>query len=181
MGLDTVELVMEIEDEFGFKMPDADAEVIQTCGQLCAYVLGRIGPPPEPCACPRGRCFYQLRRALMSQIPITKNAIRPSSRLADVMTEPYRPRWPAVAREIGLEDFYSFGRRCELFFPAVYTRLGDLARRISLSKPYDLPDTDDPFEQRVWQRIRQIISEQTAVPLHEIHPHSHFINDLNMD
>jgi acyl carrier protein len=174
MGLDTVELVMEIEDEFGFSMPDADAEVIQTCGQLCAYVLRRINPPPPPCAC------YQLRRALMRQIPVTKEAMRPGSRLCDVVTEPYRTRWPAVAREIGLEDFYSFGRRCEIFFPSVYTRLADLARKMSLPKPYYLPDTDDPFEERVWQRVRQIISEQTAIPVSQIHPHSHFINDLNM-
>ena len=117
----------------------------------------------------------------MKQVPITRGAVRPNSRLCDVMTEPYRNRWPAVAREIGLEEFYSFGRRCELFFPAVYTRLGDLARRMSLPRPYDLPDTDDPFEYRVWLRVRQIVSEQIGVSADEIHPHSHFIKDLNME
>jgi acyl carrier protein len=32
-SLDTVEMIMEIEDEFGIEIPDEDAEKIQTVGQ----------------------------------------------------------------------------------------------------------------------------------------------------
>ena len=48
MGLDTVELVMEIEDEFAISLPDADAELIQTAGQLHAYLCHRLRPQPAP-------------------------------------------------------------------------------------------------------------------------------------
>ena len=42
-SLDTVELVMEFEDEFDISIPDEDAEKIQTIGAAIAYLKGKIG------------------------------------------------------------------------------------------------------------------------------------------
>ena len=38
-SLDTVELVMEFEDEFELSIPDEEAEKIQTIGQAVAYIF----------------------------------------------------------------------------------------------------------------------------------------------
>ncbi len=38
-SLDTVELVMEFEDEFETSIPDEDAEKIQTVGQAIEYIM----------------------------------------------------------------------------------------------------------------------------------------------
>jgi len=38
-SLDTVELVMELEDEFETSIPDEDAEKIQTVGQAVEFIL----------------------------------------------------------------------------------------------------------------------------------------------
>lgn len=38
-SLDTVELVMELEDEFETSIPDDEAEKIQTVGQAVEYIL----------------------------------------------------------------------------------------------------------------------------------------------
>jgi acyl carrier protein len=37
-SLDTVELIMEFEDEFGVEISDADAEKISTVGEAIAYL-----------------------------------------------------------------------------------------------------------------------------------------------
>ena len=37
-SLDTVELVMEFEDEFDLNIPDEDAEKIQTVGDAISYI-----------------------------------------------------------------------------------------------------------------------------------------------
>jgi acyl carrier protein len=37
-SLDLVELIMELEDQFGIKIPDEDAQKIQTVGQAVDYV-----------------------------------------------------------------------------------------------------------------------------------------------
>jgi acyl carrier protein len=41
-SLDTVELVMEFEDEFDIDIPDEDAEKIQTVGQAIDYVESKL-------------------------------------------------------------------------------------------------------------------------------------------
>lgn len=41
-SLDTVELVMEFEDEFDLNIPDEDAEKIQTVGDAIKYIEGHI-------------------------------------------------------------------------------------------------------------------------------------------
>ncbi len=40
-SLDLVELIMELEDRFGVKIPNEDAEKIQTVGQAVDYVAER--------------------------------------------------------------------------------------------------------------------------------------------
>jgi acyl carrier protein len=37
-SLDLVEMIMELEDQFGIKIPDDDAQRIQTVGQAVEYV-----------------------------------------------------------------------------------------------------------------------------------------------
>jgi acyl carrier protein len=37
-SLDTVELVMALEEEFGIEIPDEDAEKIQTVGDVAKYI-----------------------------------------------------------------------------------------------------------------------------------------------
>lgn len=41
-SLDTVELVMELEDEFEMSIPDEEAEKIQTVGQATDYIHGHL-------------------------------------------------------------------------------------------------------------------------------------------
>ena len=50
MGLDTVELVMAIEDEFGIEIPNEDAPKLGVIGDLFDYVvqaLRRRGETPD--------------------------------------------------------------------------------------------------------------------------------------
>lgn len=42
-SLDTVELVMALEEEFKVQIPDADAENVKTVGQAVDYVLAHGG------------------------------------------------------------------------------------------------------------------------------------------
>ena len=41
-SLDTVELVMALEEEFGFEIPDEDTEQIKTFGKLLEYVEQKL-------------------------------------------------------------------------------------------------------------------------------------------
>ena len=43
-SLDTVELVMALEEEFGIEIPDEDAEKIQTVGDAIKYIEEKAKP-----------------------------------------------------------------------------------------------------------------------------------------
>lgn len=45
-SLDTVELVMALEEAFGFEMPDEDTDKIRTVGDIIEYVRERIEKTP---------------------------------------------------------------------------------------------------------------------------------------
>lgn len=42
-SLDTVELVMALEEEFGAEIPDEEAEKLTTVGEAIAYVKNMVG------------------------------------------------------------------------------------------------------------------------------------------
>jgi acyl carrier protein len=42
-SLDLVQLVMDLEEEFGFEIPDADAETLLTVGDAVKYVEKAVG------------------------------------------------------------------------------------------------------------------------------------------
>jgi len=42
-SLDTVELIMELENRFNIQIPDEDQEKIQTVGDAVSYVQSKIG------------------------------------------------------------------------------------------------------------------------------------------
>ncbi len=42
-SLDIVELVMSMEDEFGFEIPDSDAEKLRTVGDAVDYIAANGG------------------------------------------------------------------------------------------------------------------------------------------
>ena len=45
-SLDTVELVMELEEEFDINIPDEDAEKIESVGQAIKYIEEHLSGPP---------------------------------------------------------------------------------------------------------------------------------------
>ncbi len=47
-SLDTVELVMEFEDEFDMSIPDEDAEKIQTVGDAVKYIMNIADKAKQP-------------------------------------------------------------------------------------------------------------------------------------
>src|SRR5262249_37944032 len=71
-SLDLVELIMELEDQFGIKISDEDAQKIQTIGQAVDYVPPHQSPrsprPPDRPA-PRGAARQRLHALVLGARP----------------------------------------------------------------------------------------------------------------
>ncbi len=105
MGLDTVELVMEMERAFGITIPDEEAEKIQTVGQAHRYIVAMLseqpGPEPGP-ACLTAAMFYRLRRQLMGCLRVERPRIRPDSALEDLFSKRgRRSAWQRLEEALG--------------------------------------------------------------------------------
>jgi hypothetical protein len=47
MGLDVVELLMNVEEHYGFEIPDAQARLMRSVGDLHAYILAHAPRRPS--------------------------------------------------------------------------------------------------------------------------------------
>ena len=77
MGLDGVELLLAVEEEFGVAIADADAIGLTTPALLAEYVSARLGDRARNAAvCTSSRAFYLLRQALMETGAISRRQLR---------------------------------------------------------------------------------------------------------
>jgi acyl carrier protein len=103
MGLDTVELVIEVEKTFDISILDADAEKFITVGQLYDCVLSKL-PAQKAKRCLSAVAFYQFRSALTAQFGVDRSRVRPSTLITSIMPEPARrSEWQHLGRHL---DWY---------------------------------------------------------------------------
>jgi acyl carrier protein len=79
MGLDSVELVMAVEEHFGISIPDDEASQLVTVGKLHAWVVNELQRlnrlAVEPSA-----VFDQIRELICDQLGISPDRIVPEAR-----------------------------------------------------------------------------------------------------
>ena len=76
MGLDTVELVMAVEEAFNLRIPDAVAAKLYTVGELHGYVVSELqrreGPAVDPV-----EVYETLRKLIVRQLGVPPSAVTP--------------------------------------------------------------------------------------------------------
>lgn len=101
MGLDSVELVLAVEEEFDLTISDAEASRCRTPGDLIAIVADRMLPARRP-TCRSQAAFHRLRRSLGSVLGVQRNAVRLDSPINDWLPGHARQRtWNQLRTEVG--------------------------------------------------------------------------------
>jgi acyl carrier protein len=97
MGLDSVELVLTVEEAFAFSIPDQDAAGLDTVGKLYDYVIAhRFQSEHEGCL--TSVTFYRIRRALVSVLQIPRKDVRVSTELSRLIPARRRSVWRKIAK-----------------------------------------------------------------------------------
>lgn len=100
MGLDTVELMMQVEDEFDVQIPNDQWWRLQTVGDMCAMVAS-LSNPMWKGLCRHPRAFCTLRRGLM-QMGHERHHIRTKTPIHELFPRPQiRRRWQHLTRMTG--------------------------------------------------------------------------------
>lgn len=98
MGLDVVDMVMAVEEEFDLPIPGDDWWMFRTVGDLADYIVRNR---PRGGICPNLVAFVRVRRGLIKVCGAQRSAIHPKSGLADLFPPPLRRQlWSALNREL---------------------------------------------------------------------------------
>jgi acyl carrier protein len=109
MGIDILELVMEMEDTFDIRIPDDDYAGLRTVGDLHDYIVNRMNRSDCPVSerdqiCLTTATFVRIRRALVSLFGLSRRSVRTSSSVDEIVPRNDRQKmWNQFQDVIGLK------------------------------------------------------------------------------
>ena len=178
MGLDSVEIVMGWEEEFGIAIPDEDAQKIFTPRQATDYVFGRVRQQAAT-ECIRQQAFFRLRRGLGESKADLRSRVSPDTLLRNLVT---RREWLAVWQDLRRRDFAgSWPERPPFGGPIAFRRrtIGDVVQHLAAADPRATPDRDSGWtREQVSLRIRHVVGE--VVGLSAFGEDDEFVADLGV-
>jgi acyl carrier protein len=118
VGLDSVELVLAVEEEFGITIDDADAISLNTPRVVADYVASRLGT----LSIDNGRClsqaaFYRIRSVLVRQFGAMRQDVRPASPIDHFLKDNRRQQWHKLASSIEATQLPQLRCRKSMYYP----------------------------------------------------------------
>lgn len=103
MGMDSVELILRVEEHFEIEIGDEEASLISTPGGLCVLIERKLAvlDAEKRSHCPTSRAFYHVRRELM-ELGVQRANIKPSSDFDSLLRPKRRELWRALSERLGV-------------------------------------------------------------------------------
>ena len=183
MGLDSVELLIRIEREFGLEITDREAERMATPCDAANLVCSRISLAPSH-FCLTRQAFLRLRKAMCMQ-GLLRRAVAPRVRFADVYDSASRRReWHALGDLVGRDRWPGltrpWRRPLELEYPRGCETVWGLARHLATwDARVPVGVNARWWREAVLLRIRQITTEELGVTT--FNDDDHYVRDLGVD
>ena len=184
MGLDIVELVMDIEDAFGIPIDDQEFSRCETFGQLYDQVLRALQRLPGAAAtsCVSARCFYRLRRELLADRAVPASRVRPDSYFAELVPPGQRENvYKRLSRKLGLPRPPSqFVARTGTHQPRPDLRVWDLVALYVHHVPDRFIAMGRVDEAAVWRTLSDIILKVSPGDPARITRQARLVKDLGL-
>ena len=181
MGLDSVELVLELEGRFCVTIPDSVARDWRTPRDVISYFRARL-PRAETAPCLSQRAFYCLRGAAVARPGCSRNAIGPTTQLADGYGDQTDATWAAVRSEVGARRWPPLpGRRTlgtRLGLVKHPTTFGALAMKIANENPGTLKGYEGWTDAEIERLVVRITEDELGVDMRQFTLDAEFIKDL---
>jgi hypothetical protein len=180
MGLDVVELVMELEDEFGLSISDEVAEkLLVSVGTTIDLVLAELRRRDgEAGVCATARSFYRLRRGLVRDCEVRHADVRLDVAIGELLPRRQQRRaWQRVAGSAGLRGVESW-TPFRAPFPPQEMSVRDLLKTRVMPTYRRFDGSLD--EDEVTRRVFEIVAEKAGLPVDRVHRESRYIEDLEM-
>ena len=177
MGLDLIEFTLAVEDSFQLSIPDADAAVIYTPGQLVDYLMTRL-PQSSTSGCVEQAAFYALRGASMRVLGYPRAAIGPETRWAEILPRRARRRhWRLLQHATGTSKWPGLTPWGTL--PKRLSTIGGTARYLATYTPGAFKGLDKRWTRtEVEKVISGLMTEQLGITTFEWD--HRFVQDLGL-
>ena len=197
MGLDSVELLISVEEKFGIRIDDSEAEKIYTVQDFVNSVYSKITTNPNE-KCITQIVFYRIRKAILD-LKLTDKEIKPETKISELFTQSeLKEKWYLLKSEIGLElpelvaldlnpeldsHVKIFGiktiKRTTPVSSGTIRELIDWTIALNQDKLIDIKKITNKYE--VECIIIGIINRNMGIPISEIKLEHSITNDLEID
>ena len=197
MGLDSVELVVRVEEYFGISIPDREAEKILTVQDFadCVYAKVTLNPTEK---CKSQMLFYKFRAYFIDKHGDSKGEISTRTKIKDLITGDLKTTWTEIEKYLQLDlptlsdlDLYPTKEKdVKILGVKVWTRkspvtIGTIADLVNWTLAQNYNTLIDPkflFDKHdVEKVIIGIISESQGIPVDEIRLEHKISYDLGVD
>ena len=197
MGLDSIELIVSVENRFGISIPDTECEKIATVQQMADSVFEKIKLKPNK-KCLSQIVFYRIRKAF-EQFGNEKLNITPSTKMSDLLSQTdLKKDWTRLGIKIGLKipDLVdldldkTLNKEVRFLGFKVFDRTEPVAENtlrkftdwiISMNSNELISIETISSKYEIERIICGITEDNTGVPISEIELHHSFTNDLGID
>jgi acyl carrier protein len=105
MGLDMVELILTVEEEFDIDLPDRDMEKICTPRDLANYIHRQYQQyDKEKCSSQVG--FYKIRKLFMEHFKFERHTLHPDTKLQDLFKNDVKKNWKQLLQLFDHKLYY---------------------------------------------------------------------------
>lgn len=182
MGLDGVELIIAIEEEFGIDIADSEAEKLFTAGDIFELLKTKVARS-DPGVCLTQQTFYKLRRALIENYGLKRHEIKLDTKMCDLLSdEEIKDGWPFLETFIELKT-PPYEIACQLLgFKLTNKQLTmrELVQSlIVINKDSLVPKRDS--DEEIWFRLVTLMVRQLNLRPDEIKPEASLAKDLGID
>jgi acyl carrier protein len=105
MGLDTIELILDVEQTFGVSIPDEDAQRMCTVGDIYQFLMDHcpLADDAGHQVCLTAAAFYHTRRGLCDVAEADRRKVRPGTQIAELLpTRTRREGWRRLAEALAV-------------------------------------------------------------------------------
>jgi len=103
MGLDTVELVLDVEESFGISLPDEECQKVTTVNDLHQLVQPKLDQADQK-KCLTSAIFYRVRKVIADVIGVDKRTLKPDTVLQELLPiESRREWWTSISQKLALK------------------------------------------------------------------------------
>lgn len=180
MGLDSVELLMSVEDAFEIRISDQDAATFVTPRLLIDHVFNHL-PSSDAGPVLLQRAFYRVRKAIALSGMASSSAVHPDALLNQLLPEPKDHSWQRLRIELHAREWPRLGHRRGLE-PAREPHLstvGELAAFMVERNPTALITPGESWTRKqVAEVVHRLIGSETGAT--DYRDDSHFRRDMGV-